>query len=190
MEQLDLNLLIAKKGVLISKLENLKENLKTLMEVINNDELGKDWKSFSANHIDRNNRLRENCWKWKLQIEELKRNIYNLNECIKVQGAIENAQKKELKSEEIDSRLGLVISNGKLRERIRSVVMELSYKKNQPLENHISNPKLIRVLEELKAIVTSISQETWKNLLKKESVSGSFFLLFILLRFFWKCVDF
>lgn len=160
MEQLDLNLLTAKKVVLKNKLESLKEDLKTLTEVIDNDESGKDWKSFSASHIDRNNRLRENCWKWKLKIEELEQKIYNLNECIKVQVAIENAQKKKQESEEIDSRLGLVISNGKLRERIKSVVIELSYKKNQPLENHISNPKLIRVLEELRAIVTSISQES------------------------------
>ena len=157
MKQTELNLLINKRRALLYKQSKLKESLNALIESINNDEQGKEWQYFSRAHIRKNNKLREKSLVWKLRIERIEQKIHNLDECIKAHEMMGETRKKEREYDEIDSKLGLIISNPKLRKHITRIARELS--KNKPLENFVTDPNLRKTLEDLKIIVDNLPQK-------------------------------
>lgn len=164
MENSDLLLLFAKKRALVNEQEKLKQNLDALMEVIINDEFEKDWKTFPAVQIDRNNKLRSTCWAWKYRIVEIEWEIRNLDEDIKAQRFIIQEENRREVFKEIDEKLFLVVPDSKLRSHIKSLVGDLAFIQNDLLESIVCDPNLRKVLQDLKAIVTSIPKEVWRFL--------------------------
>ena len=176
MENSDLLLLFAKKRALVKEQEKLKQNLDALMDVINNDEFEKDWKTFSAVQIDRNNKLRSTCWAWKYRIEEIEWEIHNLDEDIKAQRFMLQEENRRKVLKEIDEKLFLVVPDSNLRNHIKSLVGDLAFIQDDLLEFIVCDPNLRKVLQDLKAIVVSIPKEIWKFLFfQGKSVGFPFF---------------
>lgn len=161
MENLDLGLLLAKRRALVNEQKKLRENLKALADVVDHDESGKDWKTFPTAQIERNNKLRATCWSWQLRIDDIEREIYVIDEDIRVQMSMQQENDKKSALQEISDRLNYVVPDSKLREYIKFLVVELLFLQDGLLEFMVLEPNLRKVLQDLKSVVTSIPNKSW-----------------------------